>query len=80
MTRSNLKKQIQAKLTVLEQALEKIRDTQIEMDEDAWDSDYYSELLENLSQARQLLAEEENGLLTLLAEWESESAEEETDD
>ena len=73
-----LKKTIQNQLQSLENKLENIRNWQIETDEDMWDSDHYSNLLEEIEAIRDLLKKEE-GLLENLEIWQQYKDIEEND-
>ena len=88
MSKKELKKAISQQLNNLNEQVNKIRNTQIDTDEENnWDCDYYSELQTNLESALALLKDKaipgqlndfgepvisEKGILTLLGEWEED--------
>ena len=96
MSKSKLKKDIRKNLKSLDELVEKIRDTQIDYDEEEnWDYDYYSELETNLENCLALLRNHilegkkdefgdpvilKPGILTLLEEWQEENNEDDDDD
>jgi len=66
---NQLKKTITNQFQSLENHLDNIRNWQIEADEDLWDCDHYSNLLEKLKETVHLL-EKEEGLLENLETWQ----------
>ena len=74
-----LSKTIQNQLQSLENKLENIRNWQIETEEDMWDTDHYSNLLEELENTVDLLKKEE-GLLENLETWQSNIEENDDDE
>ena len=87
MSKSKLKEEITKNLKKLDELIEKVRNTGIDIEEENnWDCDYYSELQTNLENALVLLKDKttgklddygdpivlEKGILTLLTEWEDD--------
>ena len=88
MSKSKLKEEITKNLKKLDELVEKVRNTGIDIEEENnWDCDYYSELQTNLENALALLKDKvllgklnefgdpiisEKGILTLLTEWEGD--------
>ena len=79
MNKSKLKKEISKNLKKLDRLLEEIRNYEVNLDEDNWDYDYYSELLEKTDKLKSLLEEKDNGLLVQLEEYQT-ALEEEDDE
>lgn len=71
MSKSKLKKEITKQLKKLDRLLDEVRNYQVNFEEEAWDYDYYSELLEKTEKLKTLLEEEDTGLLTQLEEYQT---------
>lgn len=82
MSKKSLQKQIQSKLNKLQELIEEITEAQVIDPDDptTWDPDTLYNLTEELKEMLELLENKEQGLLTLISDWETESEQEEEND